>query len=142
MPVPIDELIAYSEGHLDDRDVSRFLRAYERDCGKLSWVGERAEAFDEVDREGARQIGLTHAFLAPGPWATPAVERRFFAEVRWLVAWLEEISGELGLVFALRYNDRDLGWIRRGVTDDAISEGLIAVWERDLERLDRDSPRR
>ncbi|MFG1955871.1 hypothetical protein [Micromonospora sp. NPDC048830] len=58
------------------------------------------------------------------------------------MAWLEKISRELGLVFALRYNDRNVGWIRRGVTDDAISEGLIAVWERDLERLERDSPRR
>ncbi|MGN9807292.1 hypothetical protein [Micromonospora sp. L32] len=142
MPVPIVELIAYSEGHLDDRDVSRFLQAYESACGRLSWVGESTAAFDEVGPDGTRQIGLTHAFLAPGPWVTPAMEQRLFAEVRWLVAWLEEISGDLGLVFALRYDDRDIGWIRRGVTDDAISEGLIAVWERDLERLERDSPRR
>jgi hypothetical protein len=33
-----------------------------------------------------------------------------------------------------------IGWIRKGVIDDAIREGLIAVRERDLERLER--PRR
>lgn len=114
MPVPIDELIAYSEGRLDDRDVSRFLRAYERDCGRLSWVGERAEAFDEVDRDGARQIGLTHAFLAPGPWATPAVERRFFAEVRWLVAWL-------------RRSQASLDWCLRFATTTVISVGYAGA---------------
>ncbi|MGW5670279.1 hypothetical protein [Micromonospora sp. NPDC003776] len=142
MPVPLDELIACSEGHLDDRDVNRFLLAYERDCGSLSWAGGCVEAFDEVDSGGARQIGLTYAFPKPGPWVTPAMERSLFAELRWLVAWLEEISGDLELVFVLRYDHREIGWIRKGVTDDAIREGLIAVWERDLERLERDSPTR
>ncbi|MEV1155175.1 hypothetical protein AB0J27_07210 [Micromonospora chokoriensis] len=142
MPVPLDELIACSEGHLDDRDVSRFLLTYERDCGSRRWAGGSAEAFNEVDSIGARQIGLTYASPKPGPWLTLAMERTLFADLRWLVAWLKEISGDLELVFVLRYDDREVGWIRKGVVDDAIREGLIAVWERDLERLERDSPRR
>ncbi|CCH18448.1 hypothetical protein [Micromonospora lupini] len=136
------ELIAFSDGHLDDGDVSRFLLAYERARGGLSWVGESAQAFDKIDIYGTREIGLTHAFLAPGSWKAAAMEQRLLAEVRWLVKWLKDISGDLGLVFGLRFDDRDIGWIRRGVTDDAISEGLIGLWERDVERLRRESPTR
>ncbi len=91
-------------------------------------------------RCGARPLGASGAGNTGTTWSVFR-RSRHFAEIRWLVVWLEEISGELGLVFALRYNDRDLGWIRRGVTDDTISEGLIAVWERALERLEHASPR-
>jgi hypothetical protein len=57
------------------------------------------------------------------------------------VAWLEQISGVLGLVLGIRYEDRDIGWIRLGVADNVVREE-IAIWQRDLDRLDRDSPRR
>ncbi len=67
---------------------------------------------------------------------------RLLAEVRWLMAWLGRVSGDLGLVFAIRYDDGDIGWIRRGVIEEAVGEELIGMWQRDPERLERVSPRR
>jgi hypothetical protein len=141
LPVPTVELIAYTEGRPSDSAAERFLRSFEHDSGVMSWTGERPEAFDDVD-QGERIVGLTYWFPQPGPWITPTAERQLLAEVRWLLAWLEQISGNLGLVLAIRYDERLVGWIRRGVTDRAVSEDLVAIWERDLERLERDSPRR
>ncbi|GAA3195090.1 hypothetical protein ACFO1B_03100 [Dactylosporangium siamense] len=142
MAAPLVELVAHVEGRLDDETAQHFLQSYERDRATVNWVSDSAEAFDEVDQDGARLVGLTHTFPRPGPWVTPAVERRLLAEVRWLVAWLGQVSGDHGLVFAIRYDDRDIGRIRRGVIEEAVNEELIAVWQRDLERLERDSPRR
>jgi hypothetical protein len=142
MAVPLVELVAYTEGRLDGGAAERFLQAYERDSSTASWVSEVAEAFDEVDQDDSRCVGLTHVVPRPGPWVTPVAERRLLAEVRWLVAWLGRVSGDLGLVFVIRYDERDVGWIRRGVIDEAVSEELIGIWQRDLERLEGDSPRR
>jgi hypothetical protein len=141
MAVALVELVAYTEGRLDDGTAQRFLESYERDSAVVTWVGDSAEAFDETDQDGTRSVGLIHAFPAPGPWVTPATEQRLLAEVRWLLAWLGQISGDLALVFAIRYDDRDIGSIRRGVIDEAVNEDLIAIWQRDLERLERDTPR-
>lgn len=133
MSMPMVELIAYTEGNLGDGAAERFLRAYEHDCAAMSWTGERPETFDDVD-QGERSIGLDYCFPKPGPWVKPATERQLLAEVRWLLAWLERISGSLNLVFKIRYDDRDIGWIRCGATDHAISDGLLGIWERDLKR--------
>src|SRR3954452_21662838 len=121
MAAPLVELVAYAEGRLDDETVMRFLQSYECDRATVGWVGDSAEAFDEIDQDGARFVGLTHTFPRPGPWVTPTVERRLLAEVRWLVAWLGLVSGDLGIVFAIRYDDRDIGWIRPGVIEEAVN---------------------
>ena len=134
--VPVVELTVWSEGSLADGAADRFARAFERDRAAVSWIGETVTTSDDPSF-----VELTHTFPTPGPWVTPAVEWRLLAEVRWLVDWLGRVSGDLGLDLAVRYDNHDLGHIRHGVIDAAVTEDLLAVWQRDLERLERDAPR-
>jgi hypothetical protein len=46
-----------------------------------------------------------------------------------LLAWLERVSGDLGLVFAIRYDDQRIGCVRMGMTEDAVRE-LTSAWAR------------
>jgi hypothetical protein len=43
MSMPMVELIAYTEGSLDDASAERFLRACEDHCTAMSWVDETAK---------------------------------------------------------------------------------------------------
>jgi hypothetical protein len=62
MSMPMVELIAYTEGSLDDASAERFLRACEDHCTAMSWADETAEVFDEVHNDGLHQVGLSYAF--------------------------------------------------------------------------------
>ncbi len=141
---PTIDLLFAIEGDVSDEDAQAMGALIESLASSRGWTLSAPEFVDEKDDssddpEDAPIItvgGLLKVYSSFPPWKDklPAtVDRAQYNEVVDIVERMKEFSIARGVDIVFEYDGEVVGYIRKGIADDSLSDGLLGEWDRSLD---------